>query len=79
MSRYPDKSDDLIQDTKNFLASEYGKYLVAILEEMAQGYLSGADNMECPYPERYLAKHSAVKEVLNLIQSPLDDSTPSHT
>ena len=77
MSHYDDRPEDLRQDTKNFLNSEYGKYLLPILEDMAQGYLGYADNMEQPYPERYLAKHSALKEVLDLIQSPLGDNTPS--
>ncbi len=77
MSHYQDKPEDLVQDTKQFLNSEYGKYLIPILEETAEGHLSNADNIDCPYPERYLAKHSAIKEVLNTIYSPLDDDTPA--
>jgi hypothetical protein len=77
MSQYLDKPEDLLQDTKNFLNSEYGQYIVSTLEDTANGHLANADNMECPYPERYLAKHSAIKEVLDLIKSPLDDDTPS--
>lgn len=78
MSHYDERPDDLIQDTKDFLKSDYGQHIVSTLEEVAVGHLAKADNMECPYPERYLAKHSAIKEVLDLIHSPLDDSTPSH-
>lgn len=77
MSHYDDRPDDLVQDTKKLLASDLGKFLLPILEEKAAGYLALADDMERPYPERYLAKHSAVKEVLDLIYSPLDDNTPS--
>lgn len=77
MSHYDDKPEDLLQDTKAFLKSDYGQYITSILEEKALGYLANADNIEIAYPERYLAKHSAVKEVLDLIHSPLDDNTPS--
>lgn len=78
MSHYEDRPEDLLQDTKNFLNSDYGKYIVSTLEETAQGHLAGACNMKDPYPERYAAKYSALKEVLDLINSPLDDSTPTH-
>lgn len=78
MSHYTDKPEDLTQDTKEFLNSEYGKYLVPILEDLKQGYLSAASDMQHPYPERYLAKFSALKEVTDLILSPLDDSNPTH-
>lgn len=71
MSYYDDRPDELVQDTKNFLNSEYGKYVMSTLEEMAVGNLAKADNMEHPYPERYLAKHSAQKEVIGFIQSPI--------
>ncbi len=77
MSHYEDKPEDLIQDTKNFLESDYGKYIVSTLQETADGHLAGASNIENSYPERYAAKYSAVKEVLNLIHSPLDDDTPT--
>lgn len=78
MSHYLDSPKDLIQDTKDFLKSDYGKYIISTLEDTAKGHLANADNMECPYPERYLAKHSSLKEVLDQIYSPLDDDTPSH-
>lgn len=78
MSHYDERPEDLITDTKAFLKSDYGQYIVSTLQETAEGHLARADNMEVPYPERYLAKHSATKEVLDLIHSPLDDDTPSH-
>lgn len=75
---YEDKPDDLIQDTKDFLKSDYGQHIVSTLERMQEGYLSGAANIELPYPERHAAKYSALKEVCDLIYSPLDDNTPTH-
>lgn len=71
MSNYLDKPEDVIQDTKDFLKSEYGKHIISTLEEKKEGYLSGAANIESPYPERYAAKYSALKEVIELINSPV--------
>jgi hypothetical protein len=71
MSDYLDRPDDLAHDTKNFLKSEYGKHIVSTLESMKDGYLSKASNVELPYPERYAAKYSAIKEVMDLINSPI--------
>ena len=75
---YDERTDDLIQDTKVFLKSEYGTYLISTLQEMADGYLAGAADIRIEHPERYAAKYSAIKDVLNLIHSPLGDDTPSH-
>lgn len=77
MKPYLDRPQDVLQDTKDFLKSEYGQYIVSTLREKADGHLAGASNIENPYPERYAAKYSALKEVLDLIHSPLDDDTPS--
>lgn len=68
---YEDRPKDLAQDAKAFLDSEYGKYVMDILDQKAEGHLARADDMETPYPERYLAKHSAVKEVIDLLNSPI--------
>lgn len=78
MSRYEEKPEDLIQDTKEFVRSDYGSHVMSILEAMCDGYLSRAADVELPHPERYAAKYSALKEVLDLIKSPLDDDTPTH-
>jgi len=78
MSHYEDKPEDLVQDTKMFLNSDYGKHITTILKEKLEGHLAGAANIETPYPERHAAKYGAVKEVLDLIHSPLDDGTPTH-
>jgi hypothetical protein len=77
MTHYEDRPEDLVQDTKSFLKSGYGKHIVSTLEEMARGYLSGASNIDAPFPERYAIKYSALKEVLDLVNSPLDDDTPT--
>jgi hypothetical protein len=67
--------EDLIQDTKEFLASQYGKYITQILSEKAEGFLSAASDIREEHPERHLAKYSALKEVLELINLPLDDDS----
>lgn len=74
---YDDRPQDLRQDAKTFVVSEYGAYVISILQEMSEGYLSKAADVYLPYPERFAAKYSAIKEVLNLLYSPLDDDTPS--
>lgn len=74
---YEDRPKDLIQDTKNFLQSDYGKHIVSILEAKQTGYLSNTADIQAKYPERYAAKYSAYKEVLELIYQPLDDDIPS--
>lgn len=71
MSYYDDRQDELIQDTKNFLESDYGKHIVTTLEETAEGHLSNVADVKTEHPERYAAKYSALKEVLELIHSPI--------
>lgn len=78
MTYYEDRPSDLLQDTKDFLKSDYGKYIVSTIEETMEGHLAGVANIKARYPERYAAKYSALKGVLELINSPLDDNTPSH-
>lgn len=77
MSHYDDRPEDLAQDTKSFLKSDYGKYLISTLQEMAKGYLTSTADIRIEHPERYAAKYSALKEALDLIYQPLDDDTPS--
>jgi hypothetical protein len=78
MSYYDDKPDDLIQDTKNFLDSDYGKHIVTTLLETGKGDLSSVADIKAEHPDRYAAKYSALKEVLDLIYQPLDDHIPPH-
>jgi hypothetical protein len=71
MSHYDTRPDDLVQDTKQFLESEYGKYVVSTLEEMQSGNLTNTADIKAEHPERWAARYSAVKEVLELIKSPV--------
>lgn len=77
MSHYEDRPKDLIQDTKNFLESDFGKHIVSTLQETAKGHLASVADIRAEHPDRYAAKYSAIKEVLDLIYQPLDDDTPS--
>lgn len=73
MSHYDTRPEDLITDTKSFLKSDFGQYVMGILADKQAGFLSQASNMAAEHPDRYLAKYIAVKEVVDLINSPLDD------
>jgi hypothetical protein len=77
MSHYEDKPDDLIQDTKNFLKSEYGVYLTGIINEKIDGYLSSAMQPQLARPDLPLGSYRGIKEIEDLIKSPLDDDTPT--
>ncbi len=72
------KPEDLIHDTKQFLASQYGKHIMQILQEKQDGLLANVASVTTEHPERYAAKYSALKEVIDLINSPLVDDTPTH-
>lgn len=75
MKPYEDKKKELVQDTKNFLSSEYGQFVMKTLQDMAAGYLVGTTNVSAKYPERYASRYAAIKEVIDFINSPLDDDT----
>lgn len=64
---------NLKEDTRQFLNSEYGKYIMSTLSEMASGQLSSASDMSARYPDRHLAKYSGIKEAIELFNQPLDD------
>lgn len=78
MSNYDEKPEDLIQDTKEFLKSEFGQHIMSTLEAKREGFLSSVANIKEEHPDRYAAKYSALKEVIEFIESPLDDDIPSH-
>lgn len=59
--------------TQFFLESEYGQYVMDTLTEMREGYLSGAEDPKSEYPIRHLDRAVAIKEVIKLINSPLED------
>lgn len=65
-----------MHDTKEFLKSEYGQHIVSTLQATAKGHLAGVADISAEHPDRYAAKFSAVKEVLELIYQPLDDDIP---
>lgn len=77
MSNYDKNPDELIQDTKEFVKSDYGQHIITTLQETAKGLLSNVADIKAEHPDRYAAKYSAYKEVLGLIYSPLDDDIPS--
>jgi hypothetical protein len=76
MNRYEDNPKNLAADAKDFLNSEYGKHIVSILLETANGHLAKVADIKAEHPDRYAAKYSAIKEVLALLYQPLDDDIP---
>jgi hypothetical protein len=77
---YPDdRMKDLVQDAKAFASSEYGQYIKGILEQKAEGYLTSVGDVNVEHPERFAAKFGELKEVINLLFTPLDDDTPSQS
>ena len=77
MSYYDDRADELRQDTKAFLKSEFGKYVMEILDAKEQGLLSSIMNIKNPYIDRSASELRAIKEVKELF-TPLDDNIPLH-
>lgn len=62
---------ELRLDTEAFLKSEYGKYITQMMQEMQDGFLSNARDVEGDKSLRYLDKSTAIQEVLDAIKSPL--------
>jgi hypothetical protein len=77
MSHYGDNPKELAQDAKQFLSSQYGKYIMEILDAKEYGLISAVTNLENQHVDRYAAKLSAIREVKELLQ-PLDDDIPTH-
>jgi hypothetical protein len=63
---------ELKLDTEAFLKTEYGKYLIRMLNEMQASYLSDARDVNNSNPMRCLDKSTAIQEVINSIESPLE-------
>lgn len=78
MNPYSERLEDMRQDTKMFLESELGMHIMETLKTKLEGHLSNASDVSTEHPERHIAKYSAVKEIIEFIQSPLDDHTPTH-
>lgn len=70
---YLDKPEDLLQDTKQFLKTEFGAYFMSTLKEMQANAISDASSVTQLNKEWHLAKYNAFQEVLNLIKQPLED------
>jgi hypothetical protein len=66
------KPEELITDTKAFINSDYGKYIIEQLEAMQRGYEASAENPKELHPVRYLDRSVTIKEVLSLIYSPIE-------
>ena len=63
--------ENLKRATAEFLDSKYGKYVMRTLEEMKDAFLSDAEtNRDAPL--RSLDKHTAIKEVIRFVRSPLE-------
>lgn len=75
MSEY--KDEDLKQDSIQYMGSQLGIHHMSVLTAMQEGFLSQASSISEEHPDRYLAKYSAIKEVIEFLKSPLDDDTPS--
>lgn len=71
MNEYKEK--ELQEDTRRFLKSQYGNHVMTTLEEISLGHLSNAADISTEHPDRHLAKYSAIKEIIDFIQQPLDD------
>lgn len=72
---YAERPEDLKQDTKNFLLSEYGQYIMQILKDKSQGELVNVTNINETHVDRYAQRYAVIKEIVELIQQPLDDDT----
>ena len=68
---YTERPEDLMQDTKDFLKSEYGSYITDTLIEMQQNAILEASSVSQLNKEWHLAKYNALQEVLNLIKQPV--------
>lgn len=74
---YIDKPENILQDTKQFLRSELGSYLMGIFEDMRDGELASASSKAETNKEWCLAKYNAYQEVIQTILSPLEDDKPT--
>ena len=75
--KYVDDSQRVANDALGYSRSEYGKYRMEILDGMIEGALSAATNPTQQFPDRYLARYTALKELKDSIISDLGSDTPS--
>jgi len=67
-----DDQAELRLQTERFVQSEYGQYILDLLEEMYQGKLSNAQSINNEKPVRDLDRGVGIKEVIIAIKSPLE-------
>ena len=67
-----DDQAELRLQTERFVRSEYGQYILDLLEEMYQGKLSNAQSINNEKPVRDLDRGVGIREVITAIKSPLE-------
>ena len=67
-----DDQAELRLQTERFIKTEYGQYLMELLEEMYQGKLSNAQSIGNEKPIRELDRGVGIREVITTIKSPLE-------
>ena len=67
-----DDQSELRLQTERFVRSEYGQYILDLLEEMYQGKLSNAQSINNDKPVRDLDRGVGIREVITAIKSPLE-------
>jgi len=67
-----DDAAELRVQTELFVRSEYGRYVLDLLDEMYQGKLSNAQSIANDSPVRELDRAVGIREVLIAIKSPLE-------
>lgn len=67
-----DDQAELRLQTERFVRSEYGQYILDLLEEMYQGKLSNAQSINNDKPVRDLDRGVGIREVITAIKSPLE-------
>jgi len=67
-----DDQAELRLQTERFAKSEYGQYILDLLEEMYQGKLSNAQSINNDKPVRDLDRAVGIREVITAIKSPLE-------
>jgi len=67
-----DDQAELRLQTERFVQSEYGQYILDLLEEMYQGKLSNAQSINNEKPVRDLDRGVGIREAIIAIKSPLE-------
>lgn len=77
MTKYVNDSKRIAQDALGHQRSEYGKYRMEILDDMIAGALSAAVDPTQQYPDRYLARYGALKQLKESFESDLESGIPT--